>query len=175
MFRKVLLFSLFAGLCQAAPTPLKTEDSSASMQLKVVRGERSKDSHVYRYSCTVEGKEVSYSGPHGPCVRGQCPHKKIRFALSTTQEQRLSAQLKAAWLPKEYTELKPTDALGLYIKAELRVPSQAVSVLVSGMSKPLKPTPASVLSAAGAAQQDHIEAIRLLLTEFARGHDSTYH
>jgi len=92
-----------------------------ALELAYIKGERSKDNHAYRYECKIEDGRVTYSGPYGKCVRGQCEYKEVKFAISPAQAQGLLDEVDRLGLFAEFAETKDTKLTGHYYKLSLDV------------------------------------------------------
>ena len=111
-----------ADVKPAEPKPADPQPAQAVLlELSYTRGENSKDSHSNRFTCKIEGKQMTYSGPYGECERGQCSAKQITLTLTAADIDGLAAAIGKADLPATFREVKPVDAIGSYVRLSLAV------------------------------------------------------
>jgi len=101
---------------QVARTALKLQ-----LEFGLTEGENSKDSHSFRYRCTLAQGKLKYYGPYGECERGQCKHKEVSFTLDAKQYVKLLDLIDRVQLYQSFKEEKKTDQIGSYIELDLRL------------------------------------------------------
>ena len=158
-----------------APAPA---DDGFRLAFHLEDGETSKDSHVIVWSCRVEGFSVVYSGPHGPCERGQCAHQETRFALTAVQRDTVITVLEERNLLRDHTTVRPVRGIGKWVKTTLQVTrsGKTTHLRVEGMTNEWGRTEGkTVLDADARAALSSFDALRRSLATIAKGHFPEYH
>ena len=160
-----------------APAPVPADDGFR-LAFHLEDGETSKDSHRIVWSCRVEGFSAVYSGPHGPCERGQCAHKETRFALSAAQREVVIAVLEERNLLRDHTSVRPVRGIGNWVKTTLQVTRSGKTTIlrVEGMTNEWGRTEGkTVLDPDARAVLSSLDALRRRLAAIAVGHFPEYH
>lgn len=158
-----------------APVP---SDDGFRLAFSLTEGETSKDSHQVVWSCRIEGHTVVYSGPHGECERGQCPHRETKFNLTAAQRAEVIAVLDAQDLLRDHETLRPVKGIGRWVRSSLQVTrdGKAIRLRVEGMTNEWGRTEGkTVLDDDARAVLSAFDALRRRLAALAKGHFSEYH
>lgn len=161
----------------SAPAPVPSDDGFR-LAFSLIDGETSKDSHLVVWSCRIEGHMVVYSGPHGGCVRGECPHRETKFTLTAAQRAEVIALLQTQDLLRDHETLRPVKAIGKWVRSSLQVTrdGKATRLRVEGMTNEWGRTEGkTVLDDDARAVLSAFDALRRRLAALAKGHFSEYH
>jgi len=160
-----------------APAPVPADDGFR-LAFSLTDGETSKDSHQVVWSCRIEGHAVTYSGPHGGCERGQCPHRETKFNLTAAQRAGVIALLQTQDLLRDHETVRPVKGIGKWVRSSLQVTrdGRATRLRVEGMTNEWGRTEGkTVLDAEARAVLSAFDALRRRLGALAKGHFSEYH
>ncbi len=191
--KRTLFFAMIAALILGIPCTRVTAgagdalnplpaDSGKSFRVvfSLTKGETSKDSHEYRYSFVITENRITYTGPYGECIRGQCEHKKIEFALTPGQYAQLLALLEAESLYKDYSETRASHGLGTWVSGSLMITNEGRSgrIYIEGMlnnwSNRNKPSKLEI-SARAREQLNKLQHLQYFISNIAKGHFPQYH
>ena len=170
--------SVVLPMTSVSTPALVPTDDGFRLEFSLTDGETSKDSHQIVWFCRIEGHSAVYSGPHGDCERGQCPHRETKFNLTAAQRAGVIAVLEAQDLLRDHETVRPVKGIGKWVRSSLQVTrdGRATRLRVEGMTNEWGRTEGkTVLDADARTVLSAFDALRRRLAGLAKGQFAGYH